>query len=221
MKTYITLPYRDRNGKYKNALEKFIHPFLEYCHENIKKDFLIFIVEQSESHELFNLGRTINIGFDINKEKINNEDIFIFHPIDILPINVNYNIRHTTKFCSKIHSPNGDYYKGIGFLSEDFKNINGFSNEYWGWGGEDDDMKIRLNCKNIQVETKVDNYIHLCDDGNCLPGEPLFAPTLQKNWNMASEMKLHKNCFISGLNTLNYKILDTVDYKGIIKYIIE
>ena len=30
------------------------------------------------------------------------------------------------------------------FTEESFKKINGYSNEYWGWGGEDDDISHRM-----------------------------------------------------------------------------
>ena len=30
--------------------------------------------------------------------------------------------------------------------------VNGYSTEYWGWGGEDDDMYSRIVSKNLQVE---------------------------------------------------------------------
>lgn len=33
---------------------------------------------------------------------------------------------------------------GVGaFKREDFEKINGFSNLFWGWGGEDDDLYAR------------------------------------------------------------------------------
>lgn len=34
-----------------------------------------------------------------------------------------------------------------------FKTVNGFSNSFWGWGGEDDDMSYRL-VQFISYETK-------------------------------------------------------------------
>lgn len=34
---------------------------------------------------------------------------------------------------------------------EDFENVNGFSNQYWGWGGEDDDMAMRVKHKKLKV----------------------------------------------------------------------
>ena len=32
-----------------------------------------------------------------------------------------------------------------------FEDINGFSNEFWGWGGEDDDLNNRLEGKGYEV----------------------------------------------------------------------
>ena len=29
--------------------------------------------------------------------------------------------------------------------------VNGFSNKYWGWGGEDDDMSSRLRGSNLPI----------------------------------------------------------------------
>ena len=32
-----------------------------------------------------------------------------------------------------------------------FRNLNGFSNQFWGWGGEDDDMANRLRLKKLFI----------------------------------------------------------------------
>ena len=29
--------------------------------------------------------------------------------------------------------------------------LNGFSNQYWGWGGEDDDMSKRIKAANLTI----------------------------------------------------------------------
>lgn len=40
--------------------------------------------------------------------------------------------------------PYGSIFGGISALTrEHVEKINGFSNDYWGWGGEDDDLSTR------------------------------------------------------------------------------
>lgn len=220
MTTYIVLPFRDRKGKYQKALDLFLEPFVTYINSNVEK-YKIYIVEQNDSNEFFNLARTINIGYDLFKYEMKNDDVFIFHPVDILPIDTNYNFTETTKICSIRHSPSGEYYKGIAFLLKDFKKINGFSNEYWGWGLEDDDMSVRMNIHSIQPKIVLNQYTELCDDGNSLPGEPLFFPNYTKNISILNNLKCSKNCLISGLNTLEYKLLDVQQYQMVEKFLIE
>jgi hypothetical protein len=217
---YFVLPFRDTHGKYQKALDSFIDPFIKFLNINLKK-YKIIIVEQAGNHNLFNLGRTINIGYDLMKNSMNDDDCFFFHPVDILPIDVDYKINKTTKFSSTRHSPNGEYYKAIGFINKDFKSINGFTNDCWGWGGEDDELKVRLKIQNIINETKINNYIELCDDGNGTENIPHYMPTFSKNINFSEQLKNHKNIFYSGLNNLNYKVLDVTTYNKIHKYIIE
>ena len=36
-----------------------------------------------------------------------------------------------------------------------FQKVNGYSNNYWGWGGEDKDLLHRINSKNIFVDRSV------------------------------------------------------------------
>ena len=44
------------------------------------------------------------------------------------------------------------YYGGVNMMTpEHYKLINGFSNNYWGWGGEDDDVRVRIALKKLHV----------------------------------------------------------------------
>lgn len=237
MSTFIILPFKNTNGKYLKALDEFIEPFTSYLNStNI--DYEIILVEQlgggsnttlpsyyshliKDNDEFFNLGRTINIGYDILKDKMLDDDIFIFHPVDLLPINVNYSIDKTTKFCYDVHSPTGVFYKSIGFKVSDFKKTNGFSNKYWGWGLEDDDLMTRLEINNITIDTKIDSYLRLNDDGNGFLNEEHYMPLYNYNTQFLNEIRVGKNCTISGISDLNYKLLEKTTYKSIKKYIIE
>jgi hypothetical protein len=217
---YFVLPFKNTNGKYKKALDAFIDPFLNYLNTNLN-NYQIIIVEQSEKNILFNLGRTINIGFDLMKESMKENDSFFFHPVDILPIDVDYNISKTTKFSSYRHSPTGEYYKAIGFKIKDYYNINGFTNECWGWGAEDDEMKIRLDIKSIELDVKINNYTELCDDGNGTETIPHYSPMYHTNLSFSEKLKNNKNLLYSGLNTLKYDMISMETYKGIYKYTVD
>ncbi|VDN89006.1 unnamed protein product [Brugia pahangi] len=35
---------------------------------------------------------------------------------------------------------------------DDYRTVNGYSNMYWGWGGEDDDMGKRIMAQNLTIE---------------------------------------------------------------------
>lgn len=39
----------------------------------------------------------------------------------------------------------------MAFTPSQFEQVNGFSNEFWGWGGEDDDLNKRLQAQNMTV----------------------------------------------------------------------
>jgi hypothetical protein len=229
MKYYFALPFKDRKGKYQTALDSFIEPFKDYISTNITNDEIeIFIVEQSgglkyDNHdeELFNLGRTINIGFDLYKEVIKNNDAFFFHPIDLLPVDVDYNIQYTTKFCCQEHSPDGAFYKSMGFVAEDFIKVNGFNNDMWGWGGEDDELLKRFTLNNITTGNKINNYIKLCNDGNGLVDSDHYMPTHSTNLDKLKFLNSSLDCFNNGLTTLTYELIDKVEYKGLQRYIIK
>ena len=34
---------------------------------------------------------------------------------------------------------------------QDFVKVNGFSNRFWGWGGEDDDIRRRINKAGLKL----------------------------------------------------------------------
>lgn len=237
---YIVLPFKDRNGKYKNALDEFINPFIEYINNNLT-DYEILIVEQAggsikdslpkeyeeilnsvgvSDDEFFNLGRTINIGYDIIKDRVKDDDIFMFHPVDLIPIEVNYLLNKTTRICPDFPEwtdhHKSIYYKSIAFLVSDFKKVNGFSNNYWGWGLEDDDIRHRLSINNIDTDLNVGKYLRLTNDGNGLSDSEHYIPLYQNN-----QKYLYEHFSISGLNNLSYKLISTEEYNSINKYIIE
>ena len=39
----------------------------------------------------------------------------------------------------------------VSLTREQFEDVNGFSNQFWGWGGEDDDMNSRIKKRRLKV----------------------------------------------------------------------
>uniref|UniRef100_A0A0B7AIX9 Galactosyltransferase C-terminal domain-containing protein n=1 Tax=Arion vulgaris TaxID=1028688 RepID=A0A0B7AIX9_9EUPU len=66
-----------------------------------------------------------------------------------------------------------DYFGGVvGFSTAQYENVNGCSNIYFGWGGEDDDLLVRVRQKNytmVRYDVKTARYdmiSHHRDKGN-------------------------------------------------------
>jgi hypothetical protein len=83
--------------------------------------------------------------------------------------------------------------------------VNGFSNRFWGWGGEDDDLYDRLRSKNLTVRRhrplRQMRYTMLPHD--TAKPNPDRKRILQENQFNAS-----KAMMADGLITLKYRILD-------------
>jgi GT2 family glycosyltransferase len=43
---------------------------------------------------------------------------------------------------------------------EQFEKVNGFSNSFWGWGGEDDDMANRIKFHGLHISRYPANIAH-------------------------------------------------------------
>jgi beta-1,4-galactosyltransferase 4 len=103
------------------------------------------LVVQSDK-KLFNRAKLLNIGVKHSDPKA---DYFIFHDVDLLPsptVDYTYPRRYVEHLAWQIVG--GKFYPynfgGATKISKDaFLKVNGFSNEYWGWGAEDDDFYRR------------------------------------------------------------------------------
>lgn len=119
-------------------------------------DYEIFIVEQADDKP-FNRGKLLNAGYKYAVD--NGCDYFVFHDVDMLPEDVDYSYSdkplHLATHLQEhdYETTFFDYFGGVTmFTKEDFKTINGFSNEYWGWGFEDDDLLIRCVESDLDID---------------------------------------------------------------------
>jgi predicted glycosyltransferase involved in capsule biosynthesis len=152
----IIVPYRNRH----EHLKKFKSRIIQYC-KRYSIDYRLIIIQQDDA-KLFNRGMLLNIGFTYAKKY--HCDYVVFHDVDMLPIEVDYsyteNVTHlATNFQNEddeIDRESFDtYFGGVTmFPTEAFSTINGYSNKYWGWGFEDDDLFLRCRLYGINLQTK-------------------------------------------------------------------
>ena len=167
MKLGVIVPYRKRPGhlrKFRESIESYLKD----------QDYELIVVEQNDDLP-FNRGKLLNIGF---QQAIRNQcDYVVFHDIDMLPIDVDYSysdvpIHLATNFTNSDREIFKTYFGGITMFPIDlFKKVNGYSNEYWGWGFEDDDLLMRLTEQNIFTDSKTYGVPKLNTSGIYLHGD--------------------------------------------------
>lgn len=160
----------------------------------------ILIVEQS-AEGLFNRGKLLNIGAKESKY-----DHIILHDVDMLPVfdAVYEPLNGCTHFAGRASQfrykhPYPTYLGGVTmFDKETFRKINGFSNNYWGWGAEDDDLYKRCIKKDVNITWKPYQYRSLHHDRR----------DLMKNLkNNKALLETGTDQEKDGLSSLEYKVL--------------
>lgn len=138
-KLSVIIPYRDRVP----ALERVIPSLHSYVSKQVE-EYEILVIEQNDNKP-FNKGLLNNIGF-----KLSESDYVCFHDVDLLPEFSDYSFpevpSHISSHCSQFNYVNiPDKIMGgvILFRREHFISVNGYSNEFVGWGKEDDDLYER------------------------------------------------------------------------------
>lgn len=156
-KLAICVPFRNRF----QHLEKFVPHMTNFLSER-GIDFKIFICNQVDDKP-FNRGKTKNIAFDIARKE--GYDYFAFHDIDLLPEdsscdysypddNPRHLAFHLTDYGFDITYQ--DTFGGVVLFTKDqFEKVNGYYNEYWGWGAEDDDLFFRCKKHGHSVKTVI------------------------------------------------------------------
>jgi len=173
--------------------------------------YTVFIVEQLQP-AVFNKASLMNVGYT-EARAYADFDCFIFHDVDMLPeddrnfyvcsLEPRHVGSHISKWDYKI--PYDEIFGGVtAFRREHFERTNGFSNQYYGWGGEDDDMYNRIKAQNLSVlrfSETVARYSmikHVSDAGN---------PYNTKS-NVAWKVR-PKHYAVDGLNSLRYRLVST------------
>ena len=146
--------------KQLNAFKRHMAAFLRDASQ--RTWFLIVVVEQSNDGRSFNRGQLLNVGFREAQRHISPAPLAsaIFHDVDLLPTAgllpfyceppERGRPTHLAGPATWGKYAQGDYsqifFGGVTALSPaDFEAANGYPNDYWGWGMEDDQLRVRCD----------------------------------------------------------------------------
>ena len=168
----IVAPYRDR----AEHLARFLaHISLYFARDKIDKDipYRVTVVEQ-EAGKPFNAGLLRNIGFLLTEAEA---EQVCFHDIDCLPIWADYRpVERPTRLiwhgAEKVplgpgskkfifHKHDEFFGAVVMFPCADFRRVNGYSNDYWGWGSEDRDLRMRCLAEGLKIGSRDGTYDRL------------------------------------------------------------
>ncbi|XP_045138670.1 beta-1,4-N-acetylgalactosaminyltransferase bre-4-like isoform X2 [Portunus trituberculatus] len=202
-KVAIIIPYRDRVS-HLSVLLHHLHPILQ----RQQVDYTIFVVEQAGTGK-FNRAMLMNVGA-LEALRHYPFNCFIFHDVDLL-LEDDRNLytcpeqpRHMSIAIDnmKYRLPYNDIFGGVSAMTvEQFRTVNGFSNKFWGWGGEDDDMSNRIKHHGFFISRYPANV-----------GRYTMLTHKKDNPNPRRYQYLHegkKRYSSDGLNSVKYRLLDT------------
>ncbi|KAK8404963.1 hypothetical protein O3P69_001507 [Scylla paramamosain] len=202
-KVAIIIPYRDRVS-HLSVLLHHLHPILQ----RQQVDYTIFVVEQAGTSK-FNRAMLMNVGA-LEALRHYPFNCFIFHDVDLL-LEDDRNLytcpeqpRHMSIAIDnmKYRLPYNDIFGGVSAMTvEQFRTVNGFSNKFWGWGGEDDDLSNRIKHHGFFISRYPANV-----------GRYTMLTHKKDNPNPRRYQYLHegkKRYSSDGLNSVKYRLLDT------------
>ena len=169
----IVVPLRNRLKQQQLFIDHF-HRFMcqheSRSSSSHSFDWRVVFVEQSDDGQLFNRGKLLNIGYRIARSSklwrqcttgaAHDRGMIEFasivtHDVDMLPVSPNRpmhyaptsEIRHLASAVDQYSYklPYDAYVGGVlSMPDEHWRKINGFPNDFWGWGSEDDMVYLRL-----------------------------------------------------------------------------
>ena len=157
----IIVPYRDR----PEQLARFVpHLNAYFARDKLDKDipWRLTIVEQAAGKD-FNRGLLKNIGFLLTEAEA---DYVCFHDVDYLPIWADYSYTPQPArllwYGTTLQENYERLFGGvIAFNCADFERVNGYSNDYWGWGYEDTDLLQRCQRGGLTIERRDGTFVAL------------------------------------------------------------
>lgn len=149
----IIIPHRNRIQHLKD-----FYKHINKLKKSKNHNFDIYVIDQLNTYK-FNRAILLNVGYNIAKQNYN-YDRYIFHDVDSYPTQelfdiyfkyIDKNIHFASPFLDYKYTFN-DFFGGVvSFKGSDFEKINGYPNNFYGWGGEDDALLNRCILNDIEI----------------------------------------------------------------------
>lgn len=207
----IIVPHRNRIEQLRTFLKTINSP---------RFAFDIYVIDQNNADK-FNRGLLLNIGFYIASRN-KNYDRYIFHDVDSYPditLKKQYTIDPQKYPIIHYASPLLGYkYKFphffggiVAFNKQTFTQINGFPNNIFGWGAEDDILRQRVSQKRLTIYRPVRGQYELPEHDKPTANELSFKTTADKWTKIASD---RENWQKNGVNQVANKFITVVQAKN-------
>jgi len=148
-KIAILFPYRERIDQNRSQQLKST---LDYYNKLNISNIDMYVIEQG-NNKPFNRGVLLNAGHNIIKKSNIGYVNEVHHDIDVQPDKtlIKYFYSDDVIACRKAHWY--EYFFGtLSVLPLDVMDkVNGYSNNFWGWGREDTNLSRRIRDKNIKI----------------------------------------------------------------------
>ncbi|XP_048747321.2 beta-1,4-N-acetylgalactosaminyltransferase bre-4-like [Ostrea edulis] len=148
----ILIPFRNREAHLRVLLNN-LHPILH--RQQIM--YTVYVIEQAD-HKPFNKGKLYNIGYLEGLKR--DHTCFVFHDVDLIPEDdrIRYGCprspMHLSPAIDKFNYrlPDDNLIGGVSaWKKREFEMVNGWSNAFVNWGGEDDDMSSRIIANGLSI----------------------------------------------------------------------
>ena len=198
----------------------------------ICSNYTIIVVEQQKD-DYFNIGKLKNVGYDFLKKKGKKYDNYIFSDIDTIPDSelIQYYFKVTdslnalatsgTRYEDKSGNKKKKPFVGalISCTGYTYEELNGYPNNFIGWGDEDTNLLLRLyEIGKPLYENKKGKIIDIEELG--LTKKTVESKLEELNKEKLREEKVYeknmnyKNFRENGLSNLNYSVLFEDEYKN-------
>jgi hypothetical protein len=202
----IVIPFRDSGDQ--NRTEQLNAWLAKPQHRGLN----VLVVEQTADGQKFNRGALLNAGYDFLTQHAPAIQSFVMHDVDIVFPEDFIRRYYGTDSKSVVHlgsSVKGKTYntflgRVIRFSKQAYKETNGFPNNFYGWGGEDDALVGRLGDTMVYRPTEVDVGEEMATTNDIKEGHLTANKELFKIENLVMDSRQWK---INGANSVQYQVL--------------